>query len=90
MRSLVTVAMLLASGAFAQTKLDGVWVRGGAGGGSEPTTQWSPSALSFTPAGQKQLTAKPLKVEPVVEPMMPKDEVGPARTSLMTVKEGGA
>ena len=81
MRSVFITAMLLASGAFAQTAagLDGVWVRGGGGGRGGPTTQWSPDPLAFTPAGKKQLEAnKPGKGPRAVVPAFGNDPMGGA------------
>ncbi|MBZ5674489.1 MAG: hypothetical protein LAP61_09610 [Acidobacteriia bacterium] len=81
MRSVFITAMLLASGAFAQTAagLDGVWVRGGGAGRGGPTTQWSPDALAFTPAGQKQLEAnKSGKGPRAVVPAFGNDPMGGA------------
>src|SRR3982751_5918150 len=81
MRSLFVTAMLLASGILAQTpaNLDGVWVRGGGGGRGGPTTQWSPNALEFTPAGQKQLEAnKSGKGPRAVVPAFGNDPMGGA------------
>ena len=79
MRSLFAIALLLAPLAFAQKALDGVWVRGGGGGRSGPTTQWSPDALAFSPAGQKQLDAnKPGKGPRAVVPAFGNDPMGGA------------
>jgi hypothetical protein len=81
MRSVFVAAILLASGVFAQTapNLDGVWVRGGGGGRGGPTTQWSPNALEFTPAGQKQLEAnKSGKGPRAVVPAFGNDPMGGA------------
>lgn len=81
MRSLFAITILFVSSAFAQggKSLDGVWVRGGAGGRGGPTTQWSPDALAFTPAGQKQLAAnKPGKGPRAVVPAFGNDPMGGA------------
>lgn len=83
MRFSIAVSILLATlvspAAFAQTKLDGVWVRGGGSGRGGPTTQWSPQPLAFTAAGQKQLDAnKPGKGPRAVVPAFGNDPMGGA------------